>query len=611
MHYSHLLHHLQLCAKRQLPSQGKTIHAHIIRTGLDQHQPFPNTLINLYGKCGLIEDAVQMFDGMLHRDHVSWASLLTAHNQASLPHRTLAMFPNMFPLDGLQPDHFIFACLVKACASLGALRVAKQVHTRFLLSPFSKDEVVKSSLLDMYAKCGLVDIARLVFDSMSFKNVISWTAMVSGYATSGRKSEAIKLLDGMCDKNLVSWTALISGLVQSGHWVDAFNLFIEMRREGMDIEDPFILSSIVGASANFSALELGKQVHCLVLALGYESSLFVSNALVDMYGKCSDVIAAKSVFDNILVKDVVSWTSIIVGMAQHGRAEEALSLYDKMILTGLKPNEVTFVGLVYACSHVGLVSKGRQLFKSMVEDYGLSPSLLHYTCLLDLFSRSGHLDEAENLLNTMPFRPDEAAWAALLSACKKHGNTQLGVRVSNQLLSLKPENPSTYILLSNVYASASMWECVSKVRKLMVVEEFKKEPGYSCIDLGKESQVFCAGEETANPSKGEIYVLLKELDAEMRTRGYVPDTSWVLHDMEEQEKERQLFWHSERLAVAYGLLKAVPGTVIRVVKNLRVCGDCHTVLKYICSIMTREIVVRDAKRFHHFKNGQCSCSDFW
>lgn len=566
----------------------------------------------MYGKCGLIQSALQLFDEMPQRDPVSWASILTAHNQANLPHRTLSMFPNMVALDGLQPDHFVYASLVKACASLGlgALRMGIQVHAQFVSSPFSNDDVVKSSLVDMYAKCGLVDYARLVFDSICWKNSVSWTAMVSGYARSGRKLEAIELLKGMKEGNLFTWTALISGLVQSGYWVDVFNLFNEMRREGIDIVDPFILSSIIGASANFAALKLGKQIHCLVLALGYESSLFVSNALVDMYAKCSDVNAAKSTFDSIRQKDVVSWTSIIVGMAQHGRAEEALLLYDEMVSTGLKPNEVTFLGLIYACSHVGLVNKGRSLFKSMVEEYGLSPSLQHYTCLLDLFSRSGHLDDAEKLINTMPFKPDEAAWAALLSACKRHGNTQMGIRVADHLLRLGPTDTSTYILLSNVYAGAAMWENVSKLRKLMAVMKFKKEPGYSCIDLGKERQVFYVG-ETSHPLKDEIFGLLKELDAEMRRRGYVPDTNSVLHDMEQQEKEKQLFWHSERLAVAYGLLKSVPGTVIRIVKNLRVCGDCHIVFKFISSIVKREIVVRDANRFHHFKDGKCSCSDFW
>lgn len=470
--------------------------------------------------------------------------------------------------------------------------------------------MTKSSLVDMYAKCGLPGDARAVFDSILAKNAVSWTAMVSAYARSGLKSDAMAIFESAPARSLFSWTALISGLVQSGNNVDAFHLFIDMRRDGVDIVDPLVLSSIVGACANLAMLELGKQIHGLVILLGYESCLFISNALIDTYAKCSDILSAKDIFNGMNRRDVVSWTSIIVGTAQHGQAEEALELFDKMVSTRVKPNEVTFVGLIYACSHVGLVNRGRGLFNSMIKDYGITPSLQHYTCLLDLLSRSGHLDEAENLINQMPFQPDEPTWAAFLSACKQHGKIEMAVRIADGLLSLKPEDPSTYILLSNIYARAAMWDKVANIRKLMTLMDVRKEPGYSCIDIGKEKQVFYAG-ETIHPMKDEIFCLLSELDAEMRRRGYVPDTSLVLHDMEQQEKEKQLFWHSERLAVAYGLLKSVPGTVIRIVKNLRVCGDCHTVLKFISAIVKREIVVRDANRYHHFKGGTCSCNDFW
>ncbi|KAK7300724.1 hypothetical protein RJT34_11573 [Clitoria ternatea] len=614
MTFSQPLHTLQsqLCSvARKSPSLAKKLHAQIIKAGLNGHEPFSNTLLDAYGKCGLIQDALQLFDALPQRDSVAWASLLTACNLTNLPQPALSISRSLLRT-GFHPDHFVFASLVKACANLGPLHVkqGKQVHARFLLSPFSDDDVVKSSLVDMYAKFGLPHYGRAVFDSISSLNSISWTAMISGYARSGRTFEACQLFRETPYRNLFAWTALISGLVQSGNGVDAFHLFVEMRREGVSIVDPLVLSSVVGACANLAVLELGKQIHGLVITLGYESCLFISNSLIDVYAKCSDLVAAKYIFCKMCRKDVVSWTSIIVGTAQHGQAEMALALYDDMVLAGVKPNEVTFVGLMYACSHAGLVSKGRALFRSMVEDYGIKPSLQHYTCLLDLFSRSGHLDEAENLIRTMPFNPDEPTWAALLSACKHHGNTKMAVRIADHLLKIKPEDPSSYILLSNIYAGAGLWEKVSKVRKVMMVMEVKKEPGYSCVDLGKESHVFYAG-ETSHPMKDEIIGLMRKLDAEMRKRGYVPDTSSVLHDMDQQEKERQLFMHSERLAVAYGLLKAVPQTIIRVVKNLRVCGDCHTVLKLISTIANREIHVRDAKRYHHFKDGNCSCNDFW
>lgn len=612
MPLSHYLHQLQQSTTRHTPSLAKKLHAQIFKAGLHLCDPLPNTLLDAYGKCGLIQHALQLFDELPRRDLISWATLLTACNLSNNPHKALSVSISILNYDKLQPDHFVFASLVKACANSGAIRQGRQVHARFLLSPFWEDDVVKSSLIDMYAKCGFPDNARAVFDSISSLNPISWTAMISGYARSGRKSDAFELLYRVRhNKKLCYWTALISGLVQSGNEVDGLCFFIEMRKDGIDIVDPLVLSSVVGACANLAVLQLGRQMHGLIITLGYESCLFLSNALIDMYAKCSELLAAKDIFYKLCRKDVVSWTSIIVGTAQHGLAEEALALYDDMVLAGIKPNEVTFVGLIYACSNVGLVSKGKALFRSMVEDYRISPSLKHYTCLLDLFSRSGYLEEAENLIKTMPMKPDEPTWAALLSACKSHGNNEMAIRIADHLSNIKLEESSTYILLSNIYAGAGMWENVSRVRKSMAMMEVKKEPGYSSVDLGKESHVFYAGETCQHPMKGEILVLMRKLDAEMRRRGYVPDTSSVLHDMDQQEKERQLFWHSERSAVAYGLLKAVPGTTIRIVKNLRVCGDCHTVLKLISSITSREIYVRDAKRYHHFKDGKCSCNNFW
>ncbi|EYU31519.1 hypothetical protein MIMGU_mgv1a003519mg [Erythranthe guttata] len=574
-----ILERIKQCSKLRLSIQGKSLHAFVIKTGLDQHLPlYPNALIDMYGKCGHLKHAVKLFDEMPDRDLVSWASIFTAHNQANFPRQTLFLFSRMLSRDGLQPDHFIFASLVKACACLSASKLGQQLHAQFVLSRFSDDDVVKSSLVDFYAKCGLPDQASKVFHSIVSKNVVSWTSLVYGYARIGRKNEALELLHDMPCKNVQSWTALISGFVQGGHCTESFRLFNQLRSEGIDIEEPFVLSILIVGS----------------------SSLAI------------DVLSAEKIFGSLRERDVVSWTSIIVGMAQHGRANEALSLYDDMTKAGSRPNEVTFTGLIYACSHVGLVEKGRQIFESMIADYGLSPSLQHYTCLVDLYSRARHIEEAENVLNTMPFKPDEAAWAALLSACSSQaGKNETGVRIANHLLQLGVEDPSTCVLMSKIYASATMWESVSTVRRLMTGMESKKKPGYSCVDLGKENEVFYAGETTRHLMKDEIVDLLKELDSEMRKRGYKPDTSLVLHDMGEEEKERQLFWHSERLAVAYGLLKSARGAPIRIIKNLRVCGDCHTVLKLVCSIVGREIVVRDANRFHHFKDGACSCRDFW
>lgn len=526
MHHLDILHQLKQCIKLHLPTQGKKLHAYVVKSGFNLHGPlFSNKLIEMYGKCGYLKDALQLFDEMPDRDLASWASIFTSHNRANLPKETLYLFSDAMSRDSLRPDGFIFATLINACAGLTAPSLGEQLHAQFVVSVFSDDDVVKSSLVDLYAKCGLPDKARRVFDSIVSKNVVSRTSLMYGYARVGRKSEALEILRDMPCKSLHSWTAVISGFMQGGLCLDSFKLYKELRGEGVDIDGdgPFVLSSLIVGSATLAVLELGKQVHRLVIGRGYESNLYISNALIDMYGKCSDVLAAEKVFRDMRYRDIVSWTSIIVGMAQHGRGGEALSLYDEMTMAGLKPNEVTFTGIIYACSHAGLVEKGRYLFQSMVVDHGLKPSLQHYTCLVDLYSRSGLIEEAENVLKTMPFTPDEAAWAALLSSCCQTGKKEAGVRIADHLLQLGPEESSTCILMSNIYAGAAMWEQASKVRKLMAAMELRKRPGYSCVDLGKEIQVFYAG-ETTHPMKDEIFGLLEELDAEMRRRGYAPDT---------------------------------------------------------------------------------------
>ncbi|XP_042050783.1 pentatricopeptide repeat-containing protein At4g14050, mitochondrial-like [Salvia splendens] len=610
-HHFEILHQIKQCIKLRLPLEGKKLHAHVVKSGFDLHGPlFSNTLLYMYGKCGFLKDALQLFDEMPHRDLASWASIFTSHNHANLPQKTLFLYSTAASKGNLQPDDFIYATLFNACAGCNALKVGEQLHAQFIASSFADNDVVKSSLVDFYAKCGLPDRAHSVFNSIVLKNVVCWTSLIYGYAKAGRKSEALALLRDTPCKNSQTWTALISGLMQGGLCLDSFKIFKELRLEGAYVDEPFILSSLIVGSATLAMLELGKQVHRLVIGFGYESNLYVSNSLIDMYAKCSDVSAAEMIFGNMGKRDVVSWTSIIVGMAQHGRAFEALSLYEKMALAGVKPNGVTFTGIIYACSHAGLVEKGRHIFNSMVADHGLRPSLHHYTCLVDLYARSGLIEEAKDILDTMPFTPDEAAWASLLSSCCQGGKKEIGVRIADHLLELGPEDTSTCILLSNVYARAAMWEQVSRVRKLMYSMEWRKKPGYSCVDLGKEIQVFYAG-ETEHPMRDEIFALMKELDAEIRKRGYVPDTSLVLHDLQHQEKERQLFWHSERSALAYGLLKSAPGASIRIMKNLRVCGDCHTVFKLISNVVGRELIVRDVNRFHHFKDGECSCRDFW
>ncbi|GJN14436.1 hypothetical protein PR202_gb01263 [Eleusine coracana subsp. coracana] len=430
----------------------RCVHGRLLKEGLAIHPPSPTLLVSAYAKSGLLPDARRLFDETPHRDLPLYSSLLAAVSHSATPSLTLPILRRMISDDALRPDHFVLASLAATAAKLRSLSFGRQLHAHFVASPYSGDDVVKSSLIDMYCKCGMPEDARKVFDSIGMKNSVVWTAMVSGYASNGRTDEALELFQSMPGRSLFTWTALISGFVK------------------------------------------GRQLHGFAMRLGFPSSMIIGNALVDMYSKCSDIHSAREVFEGIAVRDVISWTTIVVGEAQHGRAEEVFSLYDRMVRAGVKPNEVTFVGLIYACSHAGLVQKGRQLFNSMKQEYGINPRLQHYTCYLDLLSRSGYLSEAEELITTMPYEPDEATWGALLSACKKHNDSQMCLRVAGNLLELRPKDPSTYILLSNVYAVNGKWDSVSKVRKLMAEMEIRKEPGYSWTEAGKEFRLFHAGE---------------------------------------------------------------------------------------------------------------------
>ncbi|KAK8565255.1 hypothetical protein V6N12_058823 [Hibiscus sabdariffa] len=277
---------------------------------------------------------------------------------------------------------------------------------------------------------------------------------------------------------------------------------------------------------------------------------------------------------------------------------------------GLEPNDVTFLSLLYACSHCGLKDKGLDFFNLMTEKYGIKPGVHHYTCIVDLLGRSGCLNEAEAMIRSMPVKGDAIIWKTLLSACKIHKNADMARRVAEQVLKLDPLDSASYVLLANVHASEKRWHDVSEVRKTMRDRRVKKEPGVSWLEIKNQVHQFCMSDK-AHPQSEEIDSYLKELTAEMKLHGYVPDTSLVLHDMDNEEKEYSLSHHSEKMAIAFALMKTPAGTPIRVMKNLRICSDCHVAIKIISEIKNREIIVRDSSRFHHFQNGKCSCRDYW
>ncbi|KAF7831179.1 pentatricopeptide repeat-containing protein [Senna tora] len=337
----------------------------------------------------------------------------------------------------------------------------------------------------------------------------------------------------------------------------------------------------------------------------------LGTSLIEMYSKCGSIESALAVFKSIANKKLGHWTAIIVGLGMHGLAEKALESFQEMCKIGLKPNAITFIGVLNACSHAGLVDEGRQFFYMMINEYKIEPTIEHYGCFVDILCRAGYLEEAKNIIENMPMRPNKVIWMSLLGGSRNHGNLEIGEYAAYNLIEVDPDATGCYTMLSNMYAASGKWDKVSYVREMMKKRGVRKDAGYSFIEHRGKVHRFIAG-DTSHPQNEKIYAKLSEMREKLKLVGHVPDTSQVLlYIEEEKEKEFELENHSERLAIAFGLINSENGTPIRIIKNLRVCNDCHSVTKLLSYIYNREIIVRDNSRFHHFKNGSCSCSDFW
>lgn len=460
-----------------------------------------------------------------------------------------------------------------------------------------------------YVQRRMMEKAKELFDMMPCRNVASWNTMLTGYAQAGMLDEARAVFDGMPQKDAVSWAAMLAAYSQGGLSEETLQLFIKMGRCGEWVNRS-AFACVLSTCADIAALECGMQLHGKLIKAGYGLGWFVGNALLAMYFKCGNTEDACNAFEEMEERDAVSWNTVIAGYARHGFGKDALEVFDTMRTTSTKPDNITLVGVLAACSHSGLVEKGISYFHSMHRDFGVTAKPEHYTCMIDLLGRAGRLDEAQNLMKDMPFEPDATMWGALLGASRIHRNSELGRRAAEKIFELEPENAGMYVLLSNIYASSGKWRDVGEMRIMMEERGVKKVPGFSWIEVQNKVHTFSVG-DCVHPEKEKIYAFLEDLDMRMKKAGYVSATGMVLHDVEEEEKEHMLKYHSEKLAVAYGILNIPLGRPIRVIKNLRVCGDCHNAFKYISAIEGRLIILRDSNRFHHFRDGSCSCGDYW
>ncbi|XP_042485748.1 pentatricopeptide repeat-containing protein At1g20230-like [Macadamia integrifolia] len=638
---------LKACAVLLALRIGQQLHSLASVTGFASDNFVQSSLVHMYVKCGKVKDAHKVFDRMTHRNVVSWSAIIAGYARLGYINEAKELFNAMrcsgiepnpvswngliaglhhsglssesvvvlqeMHLQGFKPDGTSISSVLSAVGDLKIQDIGVQIHGYVIKQGLGSDKCVVSALLDMYGKCGCTLEMMLAFNEVAQMNLGSCNALVAGLARNGLVEDALSVFrqfkDQRIELNVVSWTSVISCCTQNGKDIEALKLFREMQVAGVE-PNSVTIPCLLPACANIAALMHGKAAHCFSLRWGISDDVYVGSALIDMYAKCGKIGDARHFFDMMPTTNLVCWNAIVGGYSMHGKAKEAINLFDLMRRSGQKPDFISFTCVLSACSQNGLIEEGWYLFNSMTREHGIEARMEHYACMINLLSRVGRLEEAYVMIKEMPSEPDACVWGALLSSCRVYGNVSLGEAAADNLFKLEPSNPGNYVLLSNIYAANGMWREVDRVREMMKRMGLRKNPGCSWIEVKNKVHTLLAG-DTSHPQMNHIIERLGRVSTEMKKLGYLPNTEFVLQDVEEQDKEQILCGHSEKLAVVVGLLNTHPGSPLRVIKNLRICGDCHVVIKFISSFEGREIFVRDTNRFHHFKDGVCSCGDYW
>ncbi|AES77828.1 putative tetratricopeptide-like helical domain, DYW domain-containing protein [Medicago truncatula] len=483
--------------------EGIQLHGLAVKCGLDFNICVANTILDMYAKCGALMEACLIFDDMEIKDAVSWNAIIAAHEQNEHVEETLALFVSMLR-STMEPDDYTFGSVVKACAGKKALNYGMEVHGRVIKSGMGLDWFVGSAIIDMYCKCGML-------------------------------VEAEKIHERLEERTTVSWNSIISGFSSEKQGENALSYFSRMLQVGV-IPDNFTYATVLDICANLATVELGKQIHGQILKLQLHSDVYIASTIVDMYSKCGNMQDSRIMFEKAPKRDYVTWSAMICAYAYHGLGEDAIKLFEEMQLQNVKPNHTIFISVLRACAHMGFVDKGLHYFREMRSHYGLDPQMEHYSCMVDLLGRSGQVNEALELIESMPFEADDVIWRTLLGICRLQGNVEVAEKAANSLLQLDPQDSSAYVLLSNVYAIAGMWGEVAKIRSFMKNYKLKKEPGCSWIQVRDEVHAFLVGDK-AHPRSEEIYQQTHLLVDEMKWDGYVPEIDGFLLDEEVDEQD--------------------------------------------------------------------------
>ncbi|XP_022752063.1 pentatricopeptide repeat-containing protein At5g40410, mitochondrial [Durio zibethinus] len=559
-------------------SYCQAFHARVIKSVNYRHGFVGDQLVTNYAKLGYPDDAQTLFDEMPNKDLVSWNSLISGLSRSGFTARCLSAFCRMrFEID-MQPNYVTFLSIISACSDKGALSEGKCIHGFAIKLGVLNEVKIMNALINMYGKSGYLHEACWLFEAMPLQNLVSWNSMIAIYTQNGLAEESM-------------------------------GIFIMTRRALVEFDQATMLT-VLQACENLGVRNLAGSIHGLILRFGLIANVAIATALLDLYAKLGCLHSSSKVFGEIIYLDRVAWTAMLAGYAMHGYGKDAIKLFEVMVKKGIQPDHVTFTHLLSACSHSGLVKEGKHYFKLMSEVYGVEHKLDHYSCMVDLLGRSGLLSDAYDLIKRMPMEPNTGVWGALLGACRVYVNTELGKEAAERLVSLDPSDIRNYIMLSNIYSAAGLWREASKVRALIKERSLNRKPGCSFVEHGNKIHRFVVGDRS-HPEADRIYHKLEELIGKIRKAGFMSKTEFVLHDVDEEVKENMINEHSEKLAMAFGLLVTDVAQPLIITKNLRICGDCHSTAKVASLIEKRTIIIRDPKRFHHFSGGICSCGDYW
>ncbi|OVA16724.1 Pentatricopeptide repeat [Macleaya cordata] len=491
---------LKACREMECCYCGAMVHGLAIKYGMDGCMYVENALMDMYATCShSMDDACMVFERIQEKNAVTWTTMIARYTDRGDGLAGLRVFQRMLQ-EEVELSTFSCSIAIRSCASIRSHTFGKQIHAAVVKHGFNSNLPVGNSLVDMYCKCSCLSEAYEHFHEMPERDLITWNTMIAGFERSG------------------------------SHW--SLHLFSQMGSQGLN-PNCFTFSSVVAACANLAALNCGQQVHGGIIRRGLETNMALANALIDMYAKCGNVNDSFRIFTKMPRRDLISWTSMMNGYGSHGYGREAIGLFDKMVDSGIKPDQIVFMGVLSACSHAGLVDEGLKHFNSMVVDYSVKPNQEIYGCVVDLLGRAGRVKEAYELIEKMPFQPDETVWGALLGACKAHGISYLGRLAAQKILDLRPNGAETYVILSNIYASDGKWGEFAKMRKLMRGMASKKEAGRSWIEVRNHVYSFVVDDKMGCAQIELVYRGLEMLVQHMKEAGYVPDSDCLLYDMED------------------------------------------------------------------------------